>query len=469
MSAKPVKLSQKLAFAAGAFSDNIMGNALKALASPIYNVILGINPALIGIVLALPRLWEAIIDPWMGNVSDNFHSRWGRRRPFIAVGSVLCAVLFPLIWWAPRGMTPHFYFIYLLLTSAVFYTAYAVFTIPWTAMGYELSEDYNERSRIMAYRTLFASISSFSIPWLFAVTEMPIFKDPIEGVRWLAVALGVVILIFSLLPALFCREGELKRSSHQRKISLLEAWTDSFQNGPFVLLMAATGLVLIGLFTVISLGFYLNAYYVYTGDLRGASILSGFVGNAAQIAGLVAIPVLTWMASRLGKRTTLNLMLGLGFVGTLLKWPCYTPAHPYWQIIPNVAMAPGITGLWMLMNSMLADVCDYEEMRTGLRREGVLGALYNWAVKAGAAISFFISGLVLVATGFDQKLGAMQHPSAIFWMRVCFTVVPAVALLGAMGLLVFFRIDEKTSRRIRRILDRRASRRKAANPEPEGR
>ena len=451
---QPVKLSQKLSFAVGALPDVIMNNSVKVLISPIYNVVLGVSPALIGIVQAMPRLFEAFVDPMIGNISDNHKSRWGRRRPFIALGAFLCAILFPVLWWAPRGMTSHFYFIYITVTSTIFYVAYSVYGVPWNAIGYELSDDYNERSRIMGFRAFFLTIGSFCNPWLFALVELAIFRDPIQGVRVVSVGMGIIFFAFGIIPAICCREGEQKQAAHQRKIALSEAWIDSFKNRPFVLLVSASVLVLIGILTIANLGFYLTLYYIEPGNMKKASVLFGLAGNASQLAGIPLIPIMTWMATHLGKRTTLSIAIVLGLIGTSLKWVCYTPVHPYWQLIPGILMAPGVGGVWMLTNSMMADVCDFEEMRSGLRREGVIGALYNWASKVGGALAFSISGIVLVCIGFDQKFGAAQPASTIFWMRFWFAAVPAIAYLLALILLAFYRLDESTVGRIHRVLER---------------
>ena len=169
--------------------------------------------------------------------------------------------------------------------------------------------------------------------------------------------------------------------------------------------MIIVGLLMLGLFMVSSMGNYLNVYYVHGGDRKAASIVGGVVGTTFLVMGFASVPLVTWIAEKIDKRNTLILTLFLALVGSLLKWFCYTPESPYLQLVPFILMGPGIMGLWMLVNSMLADVCDYEEFRNGLRREGAIGAVYGWFVKSGLALSFFIAGLILVETGFDAKLG----------------------------------------------------------------
>ena len=120
----------------------------------ILNLGLGMNPALVGLLGALPRLTDAITDPLMGYISDNTSSRWGRRRPYIFVGAIFACIVFIILWQLPVGMSEIFYFWYFLIGSFVFYLGYTIFATPWVALGYELTPDYHERTRLMGVQKL---------------------------------------------------------------------------------------------------------------------------------------------------------------------------------------------------------------------------------------------------------------------------------------------------------------------------
>jgi GPH family glycoside/pentoside/hexuronide:cation symporter len=127
----------------------MLGGAIGYM-SIVLNVGLGMNPALVGTLQAIPRFTDAITDPVMGYISDNTRSRYGRRRPYIFIGSILVGLIFALMWQLPAGYSEMFYFWFFLAGSFLFYLAYTIFATPWVALGYEMTPDYHERTRLMA-------------------------------------------------------------------------------------------------------------------------------------------------------------------------------------------------------------------------------------------------------------------------------------------------------------------------------
>ena len=115
-------LGRKLSWAVGGFGGNLMANGVTYLGIPIYSVALGVNPALVGLALGLPRLWQAVLNPLMGNMSDNTRSKWGRRRPYIAVGAILTGILFAIMWMPPAGLGPSGLFTFFVVISILYST-----------------------------------------------------------------------------------------------------------------------------------------------------------------------------------------------------------------------------------------------------------------------------------------------------------------------------------------------------------
>jgi GPH family glycoside/pentoside/hexuronide:cation symporter len=145
----------------------------------------------------------------------------------------------------------------------------------------------------------------------------------------------------------------------------------------------------------------------------------------------------------------------LTFLGSILKWFCYDPLIPWKVLLPAPLIAFGMGALFTLMGSMIADVCDLDELETGERREGMFGSIYWWMVKLGMALAFALSGYLLNATGFIVDLGGAQTSDTFFWMRVLDVAIPAVASLIAIYAVASFKITEERSYEIRSELEKR--------------
>jgi GPH family glycoside/pentoside/hexuronide:cation symporter len=198
--------SQKFSYGLGAIVNNLLGGAIGFM-SIVLNVGLGINPALVGTLQAIPRLTDAITDPVMGYISDKTRSKYGRRRPYIFVGAIMVGLVFALMWQLPAGMSEMFYFWFFLGGSIIFYMFYTMFATPWVALGYELTSDYHERTILMGVMNFMGQFAWISLPWFYAIMENDrLFDNSVQGARTLAIVIGVFVAVLGIIPAIFCRE-----------------------------------------------------------------------------------------------------------------------------------------------------------------------------------------------------------------------------------------------------------------------
>ena len=154
---------------------------------------------------------------------------------------------------------------------------------------------------------------------------------------------------------------------------------------PFQHLCLATFLVFNGFILISSFSAYVVIYYVFAGDQTLGAEYAGYAGTVSAISTFVVIPIVTAIATRLGKRKAFFVAIGLSIVGYGMKWFCYDPAHPWLILLPAPLMAFGLGGLFTLMGSMIADVVDLDEIETHQRREGMFGSIFWWVVKLGMA------------------------------------------------------------------------------------
>jgi glycoside/pentoside/hexuronide:cation symporter, GPH family len=463
---------QKLAYGLGAFVNNTLAAAIGGMLI-ILNLGFGVNPALVGLASSLPRITDALTDPLMGFLSDNTRSRWGRRRPYIFVGAFLAGLTYIALWWLPVGKTEMWYFWYFTIGSTLFYVGYTIFATPWVALGYELTPDYHERTRLMGVQNFIGQLAYLVSPWfLWIMTHKPWFPTPAEGAKGLAIGIGVVAIVIGVLPAIFLRErlapvaavdpaaaaaptrplGTVLRTGMR---DFFKGFSATIRTKPFLKLCAATFLVFNGFIMISSFQSYVIIYYVFGGDQEAGAKLAGYNGTLGAASTFVVITIVTWLATQVGKRKAFYFSTGLSVLGYGLKWFCYDPTRPWLILLPAPLIAFGLGGLFTLMGSMIADVVDEDELTSRQRREGMFGSIFWWVVKVGMAAALAAGGFLLNATGFDVALGGAQTERTLFLLRVFDVVVPMLTSSLAIYMIASYPITEERAHDTRVELERR--------------
>ena len=462
----------KLIYGLGAFVNNLLAAAIGGMVI-VLNLGLGMNPALVGLLGALPRLTDAITDPLMGFISDNTRSRWGRRRPYIFVGAIAAGIIYALLWQLPKGQSETFYFWYFLVGSFLFYLAYTVFATPWVALGYELTPDYHERTRLMGVQNFVGQIPYMIAPYFLAIMYNDNwFDSSADGAAGLAVIIGIVVAIVGIMPAIFLRERfkDIATAEAQDKQEgpsgtgaiilrnireFLKGFLITLKFKPFLKLCSATFLVFNGFILIAAFQSYVIIYYVFGGDAERGSQFVGHSGLLGAVSTLLVIVIVTRLSTKIGKRRAFFVSTGISMLGYSLKWVCYNPEMPWLVLLPAPLMAFGLGGLFTLMPSMIADVVDMDELQTHERREGMYGSIFWWVVKLGMAVAIAGGGLLLNATGFDVDLGGDQSEHAIILMRLFDAFVPATASAIAIWAIATYSITEEKAHEIRVELESR--------------
>ena len=455
---------QKLVYGAGAFVNNLLAASIGGMVI-VLNLGLGMNPALVGLLAALPRLTDAITDPLMGYISDHTRTRWGRRRPYIFVGAIAVGIVFALLWQLPAEKSESFYFWYFLCGSLIFYLAYTVFATPWVALGYELTPDYHERTRLMGVQNFTGQLAYVIAPWFLLIMQNEEWFDGmVDGAAGLSIIIAVVVIGIGVLPAIFLRERFSGNTSAEpaRKHTFFDDMRDFFAGfattlrfKPFLKLCAATFLVFNGFMLISSFQFYVIIYYVFGGDTVKGAEYAGYAGTLGAISTFFVIVFVTWLGTHIGKRRTLFIAIGVSMFGYALKWVCYNPEIPWLLLVPAPFLAFGLGGLFTIMPSMIADVIDMDELETNERREGMFGSIFWWVVKLGMAAALAAGGFLLNATGFDVALAGNQSANTIYLMRIFDAFVPFVASGLAIWAIASFRITEEKAHEVRLELENR--------------
>ncbi len=457
---------QKAAFGAGHLVNNLLPGALGIFMFFLLTAF-GMDPFLAGILGGLPRLFDAITDPIMGFISDNTRSRFGRRRPYIFAGAILSGVLFALLWQLDENNSQTFNFWYFLIVSLIYLIGNTIFSTPLIGLGYEMTSDYNERTRLMAFSQIVGQVAWMIVPWFWVIIANPdLFESQAVGVRRLSIIVGAICIVLGVLPAIFCKGIDASHMGNRKELSFRSLFSnlkDLFQgivevskNKPFVKLCGATFLVFNGFQMVASFSFFIIVFYMFKGDYGLAGNWPAWFSTiSAMVTAFMVIPIITWMANKVGKRKAFIISTAISIVGYGLKWWGFNPDNPWLIFMPIPLMAFGIGGLFTLMMSMTADVCDLDELNNGMpRKEGTFGAIYWWMVKLGQGLALVLGGLVLKTVGFDQTL-AQQTAETMTNLRIADIAIPAFTAGLAIWVMWTYSLTEERAREIKAELESR--------------
>ncbi|HQO49872.1 MAG TPA: MFS transporter [Bacteroidales bacterium] len=412
-----IGFSQLAAYGAGGIIPIALFNVAGILVGLMGNISLGLSAFWLGVILIIPRLWDALSDPVIGHISDNTRTRWGRRRPFLLFGGIAVAVFFVMIWWIPKGDMVRAWFptdegfqwfqlTYILFSLLIFFTAVSLFEIPHGALGMEMTNDYHERTRLFSAKSFVGNLFAMSTPWLFALANMEIFKgtggNEADGMRYVSLMIAAVIIPLSFWWTYKLKEPGFKKVEKQKKSPFWQDMKRTANNKNFIMLTLTIFTLAMGFNFVSLLGSYIPIFYIFGGDKVSGATLLGINGTVWAITGLLAVFPLNWISPRLGKRNTLVLAILLMIAAQASKIVCYNPEYPYLIIIPTVLLSAGMLFFFTLGSSMVGDICDEDELHTGKRSEGSYYSVFWWFIKMGTALASFVAGLLIVYTAFDE-------------------------------------------------------------------
>jgi GPH family glycoside/pentoside/hexuronide:cation symporter len=445
----------KLLYGTGSIADTIMANILVNLSMPIYNIGLGLSAVWVGFGLGIPRILEAIANPIVGNISDNSHSRFGRRRQYIFGGAVLSGIIFILMWMPPASLSNNGLFVYFFIASLIFFAGYAVFTIPYGSLGIELTGDYHERTRVMAYKVFFANIGGLLTSFSYNLCFVFGHGKEVTGVRYVGFLFGAIIIISGIVPAIFCREKA--QVQFHEPVRIGKALKHTLSNKPFLILSISMVIFGMSMYIMGTIGVYVGISHVFNGNKEGFSSLQIWMSIAFGVAGMLWSPVIAFIGTHLGKKNAFLLSLSLCLMGVISSWFLYNPANPYLMIIQSVLVSIGNCGAWVMSSSILGDICDLDEFKSGLRREGMFSAVFAFVFKIGFGLVLILAGFIVQMSGYNTAV-SIQADQTNMNMRLVFVILPSILGIAAMAVFWQYSITQEQFKRIKSIINRRKDR-----------
>ncbi|MEK8179812.1 MFS transporter [Flavobacterium buctense] len=459
-----VPMGQKIAFGLGMLA-NQMFPAMIGIFTVVLVEKLGFSGLLLGLTYFIPKFYDALFDLIMGYVSDNTKSKWGRRRQYVLAGAIILGISFALMWqlYAENGITYNFW--YFLVISLIFYSGLTIFSIPYVAMGYEMSDDFHERTNIMATSQLIGQLAWVVAPWFWVImADQTLFPSSDIAVRTLAVYVAIGCAILAAIPAFFIPSKSTLNENYSpidlKGIlgsfgEIKEGLKASIEIKPFRKICIATFLIFNAFQTTAGFSYFIIKYYLFKGNEEGFGLWPTLFGSVGAIITTIAvIPIVARMSRIMGKKKAFLISQGISVVGYILLYLLFVPGKPYLFLFALPFFSFGIGSLFTLMMSMTSDVIDIDELNTGKRREGSLGAIYWWMVKFGTAVAGLLSGLILSLVAF-QSNAATQTDDTMFWLRIFFVGIPILGTLTAIWVMKDYDVDEAKAREVRALLEKR--------------
>lgn len=410
--------------------------------------VLGVNPAFMGVLFFVARIWDAFNDPFMGAIVDHTKTKWGKFRPWILIGTVVNALVLIFLFFHPQ-LEASGLLVWVSVTYILWGMTYTIMDIPYWSMIPALSEDDAERNLVSTIPRIFAAIGNLLTNTLSLTMIALLGKgDDARGYLNWAIAIAGIFLISSLVTVIFSREKIVVPL--REKFSLREMFRTLFANDQLLVIVAAMVLFQATINLTTALGLYWFQY-----DLGDVNLYSTFalVAGAGQVLAMLLFPL---AAKLVGRRGVFYLAVALPIVG-------YVLLLSFGMIFGGNIVPLGLAGLIVFMGLgasnvlttvMLADAVDYGEHKLGYRSESVVFSMQTFLVKFATAISGLISGVGLAIIGYRENVA--QTAETLVGLRVLMFGIPPVFLVIAFFVYRrFFRLDPDRMAAIREELHRR--------------
>ena len=397
---------------------------------------LHINPAVAGMALIIPRIWDAVADPIMGTLSDRTRSRMGRRRPYLLGGAFAFAGAFALMFSAPNLSSAFAGPVAMCLLYALACTGFTIFFIPYASMSAEMTEDYAERTSLTGFRMSFAVVGGL-VGGGATVALVKAGGGGTAGFQRMGLSFAGVIL-FTSLVAFFATRSARVTEAGAHSLSFRAQLDAVRKNRPFLVLMLTFLLQSMAVGTLMAGLIYFLKHVLRQPETAMGSVFGVFYGCI-----VVSMPLWVWISKKVGKVTAYFsgvLLFSCALLGTLAAGP--GSMGLFYGLLAGCGVGCG--AFYLFPFSMLPDTIDHDELSTGARREGVFNGIWASGQKTAYSLAPAMVGLAMQLSGFEPNLpeGQAQGPSASLGIRLVFCVVPAVCFLASLLVLRKYELSE---------------------------
>jgi GPH family glycoside/pentoside/hexuronide:cation symporter len=455
-----------------AYGVGDISNAVKTVMAALfgfffYTSVMGLPGSLVGVAGAIGLVWDALIDPYIGQLSDHSRSRRGRRHGFMLAGALTMGLGFWLSFAPPRGLSQAALFAWLLGTGFLLRTATSVFRVPYFALGAEMSRDYDERTSIVGLRAILGIAGSLAAAPLSFVLFFPNRGDGdpklrYEGYPLLGLFFGAVMTVVSLVATFGTRRfahvgGGAPTAAKPTVRAFLSTALACLRSPSFRILFGSSSLFFLAISIATTLSIHFHTYYARVSDSRAL----GAVQLALYGFGAVGVPV--WLRlTRRGDKHRVYVTGTFAASAVMIALPFLVgDGRPLGTgNVPVLVAAHALVGffastLWFVPATLLADVVDEDELRSGERREGAFFGLWSLGQQLATGLAILLTGLLVDHFAGLVPGQAVQSPHTVFRIGLLYTALPGVLLLVAALWATRFRLGRREVAVIQAELDAR--------------
>lgn len=479
---KPLSKYVLASYAAPATPLALVGLPMAVYLPPLYSDSegFGLSLALVGLIITLSRFTDVITDPLIGFISDRFKTRWGRRKPFVLLGTPIYITGIWLLFVPPVEFTDvslfgwsfNYGYPWLFMAVALTYLGSTIKDLPYSAWGAELSSNYNERTLITSWREGFGVTGSLISAFTPAIILFLGYTRPADAVFFLTIAMAILMVPLVANALIAVPEWPVRET--RERLPLVESLRYVTKNGPYMRLIVIFTFSALGSAMTNSLSFYFVKHVLLAGDLYGLYLAPYFVSQ------IIAIPLWFKLSRRIGKHRAT--MVAIGWYAF---WSCFIPLiaiapqawfHPFavplllkflpenmyqgvvsyfegietgkfiFFIVVMCLKGSAIGALAALPRAMAADVVDLDTAMTGKQQAGAYFSIWSMVQKASYALGITIGTGLAVAFGFNSLADPMDTDNtwfALFMLACLYSVIPAVFKFVAMPLLWHYPLTEQ--------------------------
>ena len=449
---KKLSTIQMLLYGTGDLGYSMTNSIISAIFPMFMIDVVGLTPGLAAIALFIGRSWDYINDPLIGYLSDRTRTRWGRRRPFLLFGAIPFGLAFVTLWIKPAFTNQTslvifyaaIYIVYELIATSVY--------MPYYALTPELTEDYDERTKLTSYRMFFniiGSLIAYTLPLMVIGQMVPENSSRIilMGMIFGGIAAAVYLVVFF-------GTRERKEYLDQEKPKLIPSLKAALKNRPFIF---AAGIYL---FTWLAIVVAETNLLFYIKHVINRAEQSSLIMAAIFVTAIIALPFWNWVSKKGNKRTAY--IIGVAFWAVvMILMILITPQTPFWVLMVLCVMAGiGISAAQVLPWAIIPDAIEWDEYQTGERHEGVFYSLITLLGKIANSIAVPLSLVILELTGYVSN-AEVQPDSALLGIRLVIGPIPALLLITGIIFAIFYPLSrEKYQHIVTELQQHRAERKR---------